>query len=544
MKRKSDLYLVIYATLLIIISIFSISIISPSCKKMDVHVGNDTEIQSRFFNVPNNEAAVVHKVAAALKKQNNIGGFIPSFAKKEGYAVWDKSLIYYPEPLTNTYGRNGENETQDTIEVFTPIVLENDNIVNGFFFSRIVGDSVALHLYRANDYDLFPNGKIDSTVVTAELIIIKLLQLNDEIFGHKKYELLDSNAFKKEIHGKYRTIELDTNSNNNGGSETGRIKVRGNCTFTCYYNQTPECISTTNWCTFCQLYYCYSNCPSTPGSGTGTGSPSGGGGGYNWPPDPPIATGGSGGGGGSSTGNCIPGNCRTSSTLIVEGRVPCGGCGGGPIIILPPEEPPYIPSEIDTSDLRIISEKISNQSDSLFNWAFLPGNNLREQGAIIVRKNGNIYLKNIAPGKEGKTRPPNYSLETGEELIGYYHTHPVDTSYKQRSFFSDDDFLTFHSKAITIQGYMMVLECGNKRFIVVVENLQKYNEFMTFNRKMQIRNRYIEYELLPQQSTYYTNGQLASTNAALQFFGSSSNCGLGIYEANSPGKTNFTKLNP
>lgn len=518
---------------------------------MDVHVGNDAEIQSRFFNVPNGAPVAVHKVAAALKKQNDIGGFIPSFTKKEGYAIWEKSLIHFPEPLTKTLGRDGEFETQDTIEVFTPIVLDNGSIVNGFFFSRIVGDSVALHLYRANDYDMFPNGKIDSSLVTAELIIIKLLQLNDEIFGHRKYELLDSNAFKGTITGTFRTIELDTNSNNSGGSETGRTKVK-DCGFTCYYYQTPECISTTNWCTFCQLSFCNSDCPVTPGGGggTGTGNPTGGG--YNWPPDPPMGgggTGGSGGGGsggsgGGSTGNCTTGNCGTGGTIIVEGKVPCGGCGSGPIIVIPPEEPTYIPSDIDTSDLRIISEKISNQSDSLFDWAFLPGNNLREQGAIIVRKNGNIYLKNIAPGKEGKTRPPNYTLEPGEELIGYYHTHPVDTSYKQRSFFSDDDFLTFHAKAITMQDYMMVLECGNKRFIVVVENLQKYNEFMTFSRKMQIRNRYIEYELLPEQPAYYTNGQLASTNAALKFFGSSSTCGLGIYEADSPGKTNFTKLNP
>lgn len=143
MKRKSDLSFVMYAALLIIISFFSISIISPSCKKMDVRVGSDVEIQSRFFNVPNSAPVVVHKVAAALKKQNDIGGFIPSFAKKEGYAIWEKSLIHFPEPLTKTLGRDGEFETQDTIEVFTPIVLDNGNMVNGFFFSRIVGDSVA-----------------------------------------------------------------------------------------------------------------------------------------------------------------------------------------------------------------------------------------------------------------------------------------------------------------------------------------------------------------------------------------------------------------
>ena len=98
------------------------------------------------------------------------------------------------------------------------------------------------------------------------------------------------------------------------------------------------------------------------------------------------------------------------------------------------------PFNTDTTFLKSIAENISTQSDSVFNWAFQTGNNLREQGGIIVNNNGQIYLKNLQPGREGGTRAINYTLSPGEILLGYFHTHPVDTDYKLRSFFSDDDF--------------------------------------------------------------------------------------------------------
>ncbi|RYZ94300.1 MAG: hypothetical protein EOP47_28095 [Sphingobacteriaceae bacterium] len=42
-------------------------------------------------------------------------------------------------------------------------------------------------------------------------------------------------------------------------------------------------------------------------------------------------------------------NCGILRSLIVQGKVPCGGCGGGPIVVIPPEEPPvFNPYNADT----------------------------------------------------------------------------------------------------------------------------------------------------------------------------------------------------
>ena len=241
--------------------------------------------------------------------------------------------------------------------------------------------------------------------------------------------------------------------------------------------------------------------------------------------------------------NTLPGECGEDRNWVVyvidtntgEWKNPC--TQEEPPIILPDNDVP----NNDSTYLNTIALIISAKADSIFNWAFLPNNGLREQGAIIVKKNDSIYLKNFSTGSQSHTSI-NDILSAGEEIIGYLHTHPVDNDFKLRSFFSDNDILKFHKYASNIQKFTAILECGNKRFALVVEDIQKYNEFMTMSRLVQIRQERIE-ELTLQQQNIWTNGQQASVDAAIIFFGASSNCGLGIYEALMPGKTSFIKIN-
>ena len=520
----------------------TLAFVFKACKKNDFSKEEITEPVSKFFTVPANTPGPVLKVVDALKKQNDIGGFIPALAKNDGYAVWNKSVIELI-PSTTVYNRDGDSETVDTL-IFTPIVQQDSNFVNGFFFSRIVRDSVELHLYRANDYDLYPYASAHSTVVTAEFITLKILELNESIFGHRKYEITDSLLFATTNNSRTNfirtTIEIDTTFVVHGKWAITSLCIES---INCYCLQEGNSCGVDHRCMNGNCDRCFW-CIDV--SCTTIAIP-GGGGTFSWPPDPdPVYfPGGGGDGNPPDNGDCTgTSNCRPGS-LVAEGRVPCGSCGPGPMVVLPVGEPPLNSHPTDTSFLKSVAESISIQSDSVFNWAFLPGNGLREQGAIIVEKNGQIYLKNLVSGREGRTRAINYNLAAGESLLGYFHTHPVDTDYKVRSFFSDADFLEFHKNARTRPGYLMFLECGNKRFIVVVEDLQKYQEFMSLSRLKQLdREQYIENELLSQQPNLYSNGQQASINAAIQFFGSINNCGLGFYETDGPSKTNFVILNP
>ncbi|MBC7934765.1 MAG: hypothetical protein H7Y86_05315, partial [Rhizobacter sp.] len=125
-------------------------------------------------------------------------------------------------------------------------------------------------------------------------------------------------------------------------------------------------VTCTDWqdgCPQCSAFVC-TNPPSPGGSGTGTGT--------SWPPDPgpgafPPPPGPSSGGGGSNpppgSGNCSgTNNCGQLRSLIIEGRVPCGGCGSGPIIVIPPDEPPIsIPL-----DSCAIAHALAKRMDTLY----------------------------------------------------------------------------------------------------------------------------------------------------------------------------------
>ncbi len=78
--------------LILTIFIALISVTNFSCNKMDVVKVTNIEIENRFFNITTQSPDVLKKVVSALKKQNEIGHFIPEFAKNEGFAYWDNQL--------------------------------------------------------------------------------------------------------------------------------------------------------------------------------------------------------------------------------------------------------------------------------------------------------------------------------------------------------------------------------------------------------------------------------------------------------------------
>lgn len=208
-----------------------------------------------------------------------------------------------------------------------------------------------MHLYRANDYDQYSYGSIDSSVVTADIIALKIMELDHTIFGARKYQILDTLLFAShpKLNSIKRTIRLKPNTMQMGKFsfyvvclETPNcfcIRFPGSC------NETHTCMNGT--CDLC--YQCINVTCTTVAIGGGTpgnGSP--------WPPDPPPPPGGGGSNPPAGGGNCSGvNNCAVLRSLIVQGRVPCGGCGSGPVVVVPPDEP-YNPNEaaniiIDTS---------------------------------------------------------------------------------------------------------------------------------------------------------------------------------------------------
>jgi len=412
MKTKS--YFFVAISLLFSIVFFTIlSIGIPSCKKLDVSERRNPSMRTDFFDLPENAHPALRKIAAEFGRQNKLTGFVKGMVKNEGMPVWEKSQINESNAL-NTLGRDGEENEEAVVEVFTPLVLDGEHIVNAFFFSRIIGDSVALHLYRANDFDKYPYGKTDSSIVTAELITVKLLGLNEDIFGHRKFQLKDSNLFNvQNQHSSVSTIEIDT-------SVVRRTMVE--CGFVCQYNFTPECISPTNLCTFCELVGCATEyCPITPPYSNP----------YSWPPDPPVYT-SSGGSGGSPSntpggGNCTGNNeCGTLGSTITEGRIPCGGCGEPPIVVFPPDVPDFLTYleevlSLTTSQINTLTQN-SSQIRRLFNYL---ENGSTEQRKEIARE----HINQLANSQSYQSFVNGHNSSGDEDLVWWEDDNWLDDPY-------------------------------------------------------------------------------------------------------------------
>ena len=508
-------------------------VLFAACKKADFAQKSSLQNEERFFKLPANARPELKRIVEDLKIKNKIHPFINEFIASEGYPLWE--FAQFKKRKFNVTNRGDGNEQDSLVQV--PIVQEEAQYVKDILNIRI-DSSILYKLIAGEEYASFGfNKDPNRTTPNANDIVGTIMAYEHLIWGQNIFEITDNRLFDNWPQGapkpdSFYVVQKFTTT-------------YSTITWVCGFHtggQLQSCPPGVEHCFELIPEICSITWVSTTYEGDGDSG--------EWVPIPPTITPGSGSGGGTGTNPTTPNPPNNLPTICGSGRGwvrivpdietgiwknPCTG------ITIPISGQPII---IDTSYLNHIARSVSHQSDSLFNWAFVATNNFREQGAIIVIKNGQIYLKNMKPGTDEGTGSINYNLAPGEELLGYFHTHPVDTDYRLRSFFSDNDFWEFHKNARVIAGYLMFLECGNKRFMAVVEDLQKYRDFMTISKLQQIQKRHIEYMLTPAQSNYYTNGQQASINAAIQFFGSTANCGLGFYETNDPSKTNFIKINP
>jgi hypothetical protein len=169
-------------------------------------------------------------------------------------------------------------------------------------------------------------------------------------------------------------------------------------------------------------------------------------------------------------------------------------------------------------------------------------NGYREQSFIIVKNTatGAIYPKNFTLGfPTGDKTRVNYTLNTGEELLAFVHTHAEDTTGYYRTPFSPEDLKEFDKNATQV-GYTALLEIGNSRYAMVLENVSIHNSFNT--TKMGRHRKGIEaiFSTLTSPNDLGIRWQ----NALVQYLGSASNCGVGLYKSTLPNKNVFTKLNP
>lgn len=497
------------ATLLIGISAFIWSCQKEFSSETISNNYNKERIAQKFFGGVTSDPSVM-RVKNKLEEMNKNFEFVSDFAGKAGYPVWDKVLKGKGKTIAEQFSANVNNG--DTI-IIIPVVLENTEYINAFI-KAVLSDTTIILTYglKANYIDYpFTNSNTSTTGDKAEQYCLKFLVLERLVFGEEQFKLLDKRLFYRPGSDTTEHTKIEVKLADSSGNFQATFCTYIWVTWICYCGN-PNCEVNPAFQTSVPLCFSFED---LGGGGVG--------GGYTFP------SGGSGGSGSTT-------NSGTTGTTTMN----TGNIGWTAVLDQEPVHP------VKDSIPGILSRACDTQADSVFNWGLQ--NNNREQSFILVRRNGVIYAKNFTPGAEnGASTRVNYILAPDEELVGYFHTHPEETP-PQRSFFSDTDIMTARKNA-NIPGYCAILECGNKRYALVIEDPVKLNAFMggTFEgsvRNFLLRQRALEYVYTPRQSNFYTNGQQASVNAVVQFFGSASVSGIGFYEATAPNKNNFTKLNP
>jgi hypothetical protein len=469
-----------------------------SCKKNDYLATSkqltEKEIVEQFTIVPQGLNPVLQKIANKIKLQNDKTHFLGNLGNKVGVPIWTDCK--FKSKSTNTAARNIDKQIT---EVIIPLSIPETETVDGFLDCTITPNDIDIDLYKNNNYEGYgfdnPEGQID-----AEDIAITSMSFEMDIFNHSRYQILDDRLFASTI----------TNSLPNT-APTEILIVKGpiateviimithhHCTHTgaCAGGVCDEC----NYCVDTELLV------------TSIWNNAGGfGGGDNGGGDSPF---GSGGGGGSSSGS-------TGWTAIP-----------------PPPPAPIVPTLPTDTVLNKISRAVSVKSDSMFNYANQPTVN-KERGVIIVEKDGVIYTKNESEGDESSCEP-NYTLAKGEKLIGELHTHQSgDTISKNRSCFSGEDIsgLRYHLQ----YQYTMIIECGNVRYIAVIEDVSKAIAFFGANKPRAIINDVWDAAYgVPNGSANWQSVTQAVIVGLLDPPGST---GIGLYISNNSNKTTFTKLN-
>ncbi len=176
---------------------FIIVIFFFSCKKTSLlleDVSNKTGNSKDFFSYNVQDAdPLVMKVLTEVKRRNEQSAFIEQFAKSNGYAIWNKSIIkkgVKNRRKTNSFQSSGGEDTM----IYIPLVMEDSLSVTGFIIATI-NDSIGLSFNRASYYQFLSFTDTENEMNASQYAGF-MLMLDRCVFGHDKYIVTDPRLFK------------------------------------------------------------------------------------------------------------------------------------------------------------------------------------------------------------------------------------------------------------------------------------------------------------------------------------------------------------
>ncbi|RZK24414.1 MAG: hypothetical protein EOO43_07540, partial [Flavobacterium sp.] len=187
----------------------------------------------------------------------------------------------------------------------------------------------------------------------------------------------------------------------------------------------------------------------------------------------------------SGGGSCVSvNNCGVLRSLIVQGKVLCGGCGSGPVVVIPPDEPPVI---IADTILNPCADAILLQNSPSFIDYMQElkdsSNSNREYGYFMFRDATGAFGNTTAGLIQGEAN----ELSLGEILNGFMidciahcHFNTNTDSTTGLSVFSPDDLWSMcqqfnvgnFQNAATFS--LALVTKNSTQYLLKIENLTKF----------------------------------------------------------------------
>lgn len=403
------------------------------CRKLDRpdNFSNAEYIKSRFFFEHAPIDPLTKSAADFVRRENDKYNFIVNLTKQIGFPRWNKAMIF---PYVNSAAANrGNGGGQDSAAIlYVPFSRDGQNFINSALILSLSSRDTLFQFLMDWQYDsLGYDTSATRTGWNAWDLFHLFTRFDNEVFGHTKFQILDSNLFR----GDTVTAILVPDTI----SYQGRLEPTVLCSFyqiiSCIVQSEGRSYSHGSGCAVSYTMYCtttWVNIGDDPGGG-------GGGGGWTLP-DPCQLQGGG-----------------------LNGRLPpgCEGTGSGGWVPVGIDEPlPPTPPNDSTIAARLkrAYEKCQSTTDSLHGLA----NTYQIEYTFTYWyiRNDTIPLHPL-PGRTDDSKP---MLGTG--AIGINHTHqdegPTDV-YRNQSFDGADIFKfyshyvkgdTFAFQTITTRDYV------------------------------------------------------------------------------------------
>jgi len=193
-----------------------------SCRKLNDTPAfmNTTDPEHRFFALaPGTDPRTV-AAARMLERKNATGHFVPGWAGRFGYPVWEKAFVTTRVSAASSFAAGS---TDSTTIIHIPLLFDQDTRVHTDLVVRMRSTDTSYRLIRDDQYDEFGfESQADSLPNAAKLFTV-FANHEHNLFGRTRFRLLDNRILKglpgitTDTTHRY-ALELDTLSNNSSNA--------------------------------------------------------------------------------------------------------------------------------------------------------------------------------------------------------------------------------------------------------------------------------------------------------------------------------------